>query len=162
MSKIGIISDTHGQVTRVQQAVIHFDKHEIDTVLHCGDIESLAIPAILRPSPAHFVLGNVDWNSDALAAAIKAAGHLFHGRFGALQIGGRSIALLHGDNARQLSSVTESGEWDVVCTGHTHHPNVQRDGNTVVLNPGALHRAVRYTIAVLDLADLSVEFIELD
>jgi putative phosphoesterase len=162
MSRIGVISDTHGHVARVDQAVRLFEQQQLEAVLHCGDIGSLEIPPLFRSLPTHFVLGNVDWNTDALAESIEAIGHTLHGRFGTLKLGSRSIALLHGDETRRLQSVIQSGEWEVVCCGHSHRADCHRVGKTLVLNPGALHRALRYTVAVLDLTDLSVAMFELD
>jgi predicted phosphodiesterase len=43
-----------------------------------------------------------------------------------------------------------------VCYGHTHKAEFHRVGKTLVLNPGALHRATPHSLAVVDLDTLDV------
>jgi predicted phosphodiesterase len=46
-----------------------------------------------------------------------------------------------------------------VLHGHTHEIRDERVGLTRVINPGALHRAARYTAAVLEPASDRLEII---
>ena len=46
-----------------------------------------------------------------------------------------------------------------LCHGHTHATRDERLGPTRVINPGALFRARRHTVAVLDLARDEVSFL---
>lgn len=156
--KLGVISDTHGQAEFLLPAIEILASQQVDTVLHCGDIGSTQIVRLLSRWPTHYVLGNCDHDRDAtkLMEAMEGLGHTLHGRFADLTLGGRRIALLHGDNTLRLLEVIEGGEFDLVCSGHTHVAACQRRGRTVVLNPGALYRANPHTIAVVDLADMKV------
>jgi putative phosphoesterase len=43
---------------------------EVDAVLHCGDIGSIAVVELFAAWPTHFVFGNCDDNTAAFAAAI--------------------------------------------------------------------------------------------
>ena len=132
-------------------------------VVHCGDIGSDEIPAVLAPWPTHYVLGNVDRGDPNLLSAVKAVGHTLHGRFAALTISGRRIAVLHSDNIDQFEQAIASGDWDIVCHGHTHQADDYRQQRqTLVLNPGAVHRGMPPSVAVVDLESLQVTTIPLE
>lgn len=135
---------------------------EVEAVLHCGDIGGPEIVPLFASWPTHFVLGNVDVDARELERAILAAGQHFHGRFGRLPLGGRQIALVHGDDFAALAGAIQGGQFDLVCTGHTHIAKQQRQGDTLVLNPGALYRAQPHTVAIVDLEKLEATHIRVD
>jgi uncharacterized protein len=154
---IGVVSDTHGQRTYTQDAVRILETFPIETVIHCGDIGAPEIVSYFSKWPTHFVLGNVDYEElDEIEAAVRDAGQHFHGPFGSLELAGKKIAFLHSDDARTFRSTIESGEWDLVCYGHTHVAKEEWVGNTLVLNPGALYRAYPHTLAIVELPERKV------
>jgi putative phosphoesterase len=134
----------------------------VTTLIHCGDIGSADIPSLFRPWPTHYVLGNVDHASESLTRAIADAGHTLHGRFGELLLSGVRIAFLHGDDGRRFQETIESGEWDLVCYGHTHVADQRRVGKTLTLNPGALYRANPRSLAVVELEPLEATIVPLE
>jgi putative phosphoesterase len=156
---IGVISDTHGHESNAQAAVRMLESLEVEAVLHCGDLCSTTIPKLLAAWPVHFVFGNCDGDREAMRAAIQSAGLSCHERFGDLALGGRRIALLHSDDARLFRTVCTSGQYDLVCYGHTHVAEFHQQGRTLVLNPGALYRANPHTIAVVDLETMEATII---
>src|SRR3954469_5298869 len=93
--RLGVISDTHGHVELTRPAVRLLESLEVDAVLHCGDIGSMAIVELFASWPKHFVFGNFDENTTSFAAAIERAGQTCHGLFGDLDFGGVKVALLH-------------------------------------------------------------------
>jgi putative phosphoesterase len=147
---LGVVSDTHANVPNTQAAVRMLESLQVDAVVHCGDIGSDQIPPLFAPWPTHFVLGNVDYNSAALGKAMPANAQL-HDRFADLKLDGRRIAVLHSDDARRFRETIASGRYDLVCYGHTHIARQELQQKTLVLNPGALHRANPHTLAVVDL-----------
>jgi len=150
--RIGVVSDTHGNLRNAQAAARMLEELKVEVVLHCGDIGSPEIPPAFSRWPAHYVLGNVDhYDEQLLGDAVRATGASFHGAFADLRLGGRRIALLHSDDARKFHQVTSSGEYDLVCYGHSHIAEQHLEGKTLVLNPGALQRAKVHQIAVVDL-----------
>ena len=157
---IGVLSDTHGRVDRTQQAVRLLESLRVERVLHCGDVGSLGVLELLGAWPTEFVLGNVDspW---ALRDAVLAEGHTCHDRFGSLAWEGKQIALLHGDEQRRLREAIHGGHWDLVCCGHTHQAEITTVDRTLVLNPGALHRSSRPSIAVVELPGLRASLVSL-
>jgi len=152
--QIAVVSDTHGHVEYTRQAIRVLETLEIDAVLHCGDIGSPAIVPLFAPWPAHFVFGNVD--EDGLRWTIEQSGQTCHGRFGAVELGGRSIAFLHSDDTARLVETIDSQQIDHVCYGHTHRAEHHRQDRTLVLNPGALYRATPHSFAVVDLSSMDV------
>jgi putative phosphoesterase len=155
--RIGVISDTHGHVANTLAAVRLLESLDVEQVLHCGDIGTPSIPKLLAAWPVHFVFGNCDHETDELEEAIAAAGLACHGRFGAIELAGRTIAIIHSDDAKLFRETISSGKFDLVCYGHTHEAEYHREGRTLVLNPGALYRANPHTLAVVELKTMEAE-----
>lgn len=159
--QLGIVSDTHGSVHNTLQAVTLLEQYDIVAVLHCGDIVSASIVPLFAEWPTHFVFGNCDADTADLRLAIEEAGQFCHGRFGSLELDGRNIAFLHSDDAARFHSIIASGEYDLVCYGHTHRHEFHHEGKTLVLNPGALYRASPHSFAVVDLQSMEVTHVPL-
>ena len=117
--RIGILSDTHGDMHGTARAVRLFESLEVDLLIHCGDLGSFEVLSLLSRWPVHFVLGNVDRGISPADGAVP-AGHVCHDRFGSLTLEGKSIALLHGDDESRLRGAIVGRQWDMVCHGHTH------------------------------------------
>jgi hypothetical protein len=152
---IGIVSDTHGLIDLARKFVRIFESLEVDLVIHCGDIGPGAMVELFRPWPTHFVLGNCD-HQTALPLAIESAGQTCHGGFGCLELEGKQIAFLHGDDAALLRETVCDGRWDLVCYGHNHKAGAWIVGRTLVVNPGALCRANPPSAAVIRLPSMEV------
>jgi putative phosphoesterase len=161
MILLGIVSDTHGDIVRTRAAVQMLDSLGVAAVLHCGDIGTAEIVPLFAAWPTHFVFGNCDHDRQTLARAIEKAGQTCHGAFGQLGIEGLRIAFLHGDNAELLEETIAGGDWSLVCHGHTHVVRQEQRGNTLVLNPGAVHRANPHTIAMIELPKRIVNVIRI-
>jgi len=162
---IGIMSDTHGDIKRTVHAIEAIKTASPAHIIHCGDIGSLAVltelaTGFMQPEvPVTCVLGNVDgWDNDLMSYWPHVQ---IVGRFGALTLDGKKIAIVHGDDFRRLRGAIESGVNDYVFTGHTHERSDDREGNTRIINPGALHRAREPSCAVLDLATDMLTYINL-
>lgn len=160
--KLGILSDTHGQVRRTRAAAEQLKARGVEAVIHCGDIGSQAVllelvEAFAPPAiPVHAVYGNVDYD-DYVGAGIE-----LHGRFADLELGGRRIAIVHGDDGGRLYVACTSGRYDYVFTGHTHAREDRRQGRTRIINPGALQRTPQPGVAVLDLETDALTRIDID
>jgi len=152
--RIGIVSDTHGQSRYTLDSIRMLQSLEVSQVIHCGDVGSAEIVRLFQFWPTHFVLGNVDRETERYGEAAEQSGNRFWDRFGELEIAGVRIAFLHGDDTQRLRATIASGAYDVVCHGHTHVPEIRQVGRTMVLNPGALYRAKSHTIAILELPAL--------
>lgn len=152
--RIGIVSDTHGHPGNALAAIRLLAELNVELVIHCGDIGSPEIVPLFAAWPTHFVFGNVDVDECDLRDAIAAAGQTCHERFGSLEASGARIAFLHSDDQVLFRKTISSGEWDLVCYGHSHIAEQHFCGKTLVLNPGALYRADPHTLATVELPDL--------
>ncbi len=160
--RIGVLSDTHGHVVNTRKAVEVFARQGVERLIHCGDIGSAEVVRLLARWPADYVFGNVDHDARALSVAIEAAGQVSHGQFADLTLAGRRVAVLHGHDFRRLQETTACGDYDLVCHGHTHVVDKHFQGNALILNPGALFRAPRHTVAIVELPSRSAEIVDLD
>ena len=134
---IGLISDTHGHVAFTLEALAEW--------------------------PTHYVFGNCDVGLETeLRSAITRAGHTCHERFGELEVEGQRIAWLHGDDQRRLQTTISSGQYNIVCSGHTHVARKDLLGNTLAINPGAVYRANPRSFALLELPSRELTGISLD
>jgi putative phosphoesterase len=159
--RIGVISDTHGHVELTRPAVRMFESFDVEAVLHCGDIGSAEVVRLFNAWPTHFVFGNCDDDRGELTAAIEAARQTCHGEFGELELGGVRIALLHSHDRRRFRETCDSGDYGLVCYGHTHVAAIDRRGKTIVLNPGAIYRADPHSIAIVELPEIKATTITL-
>jgi putative phosphoesterase len=157
---LGVVSDTHGHVVNTQAAVRMLESLQVEAVLHCGDVGTAEIPPLLARWPTHFVLGNVDHDPKEVAQAVQANG-VFYGKFADLTLAGRRIAVLHSDDFQRFRKAIDSGDYDLVCYGHTHIAKQHREGKTLVLNPGALYRANPHSLAVVDLTTMEATIVPL-
>jgi uncharacterized protein len=159
--RLGIVSDSHGHVELTLPAVRMLESLEVDAVLHCGDIGSMDVVRLFTQWPTHFVFGNCDEEIDRFAVAIERADQRCHGLFGSLEFDGVRVALLHSHERWRFRNAIDSGEYQLVCYGHTHVAAIDRHGDTLVVNPGALYRANPHSIAVVDLPTVEATIVAL-
>jgi putative phosphoesterase len=161
--KIGIISDTHGQVDMALAAAREFIFRGIEAVFHCGDVGSEMVLTEMASLfkeidiPLYVVLGNTDSHTDLRFFPDDIGVNLL-GRFGELNLAGRKIAILHSDDEQLLFKTVESQNYDYVLFGHTHVCHDEKCQKTRMVNPGAAGRGMHPSCAVLDLVDDAVTF----
>lgn len=160
-TRLGIVSDSHGRVESTRAAANLLQSFDVSEVIHCGDIGTPDVVRALSRWPTHYVFGNCDQELSALRSAIEAAKGICHERFGTLKVEGRSVAFLHGDDTQLMVETISSGEYDLVCHGHTHIAAQKQLDKTIVLNPGALFRARPLSIAVVEFPSIEITPIDL-
>jgi len=104
----------------------------------------------------------MDGENEALRIAAEETGNRFHGWFGSIELSGKQIAFLHGHQSSKFEQELESGNWDLLCFGHTHVASLQMYGSTMLINPGAFQRVFHPTVAIVTLPDLNVERFDID
>lgn len=147
---VGILSDSHGRLDAIAATLAAFQARGVELVVHCGDIDTIPAVAPFREWTTHFVFGNCDWDQAGLRMAIADIGANLHEPFGHLSIDDVEIAWLHGHESKLMRDLENAGTFDYLFYGHTHVVEQHRAGRTLVVNPGALHRAKVKTCAVLD------------
>jgi putative phosphoesterase len=145
MARIGVLSDTHGLVR--PEAIQALSGS--DLIIHAGDIgQPEVIRALESIAEVRAVRGNVD--TGAWAEPLPA--------FDVLELESRLIYVVH-DRAAMGIDPTAAG-FDVVISGHSHRPGVERAGAVLYVNPGSAGpRRFRLPIALarLDLCAQQVE-----
>jgi uncharacterized protein len=149
---LGIVSDTHGRTATVALALDQLRSRGVEFILHCGDIDDAATVRLFAGIPTHFVFGNCDFHRDSLRTAIRDIGATLHEPWGYLELDGKKIGWLHGDDRTLFRDVERAQTCDYLFYGHTHVRADEMRGVTRVVNPGALHRAAVKTCLVLDVS----------
>jgi len=157
---IGIISDTHDNVENIIKAVKIFEEKEINFIIHCGDVIAPLSVQYFNGIHTKFVKGNCDGDVELLKEKIKAIGGEYLGDFGVLSIENLKIAVCHGKDKEKLGSFIESGKYNFVLHGHTHQKRDDKMEKTRVINPGAHYYQCENTVAILDVNNDKVEFID--
>ncbi len=147
--QLGILSDTHDKVERTRAAVDVLVTAGAEVLIHCGDITIPEVVYQLAPLPSYFVFGNCDFELGALRQAIATIGGTCLERGGLIDLAGRRLAVTHGDLDREISRLAAERP-EYFFSGHTHQALDVRRGPTRFINPGALHRAATWTVALLD------------
>lgn len=147
--RLGILSDTHDRVERTKAGVGLLVEGGAEVLLHCGDITIPEVVYELSPLPSYFVFGNCDFDLDPLRQAMTAIGGICLERGGLIEMDGCRLAMTHGDSTQELARL-EAERPDYLFSGHTHQRLDVRRGPTRFINPGALHRASTWTVALLD------------
>jgi uncharacterized protein len=150
--KIGVVSDTHGKLEITQTAIRLLCERGSELILHCGDIDTTDTVRLFRELPTHFVFGNWDHSRTRMSAAMREIGAVGHDGPGQIEVAGKRIAWLHGHVRGERPRLESAGAFHFLFYGHSHKAEAHRTGPTLVLNPGALHRARPKTVALVDLA----------
>jgi len=164
--RIGILSDTHDRLTMVAKAVAWCNDTKVDMVLHAGDyIAPFVIDALAGlHAPMVGVFGNNDGDRDLLTQKCREKKTLeIRGDFAEVVAGETVIALLHGHQKDLLASLVRRGGYGVVIHGHSHRPGVSREGETIIVNPGAVsgYLTGRCTVALLETEGMAMEIVDL-
>ena len=128
--RIGLVSDSHGQLEPLQQALLKLQA--VDLILHAGDLYQDALCLSKQTSiEVQAVAGNCDAWSLAPRERI-------------LEVGGFKLWLLHGHrfsikrDTSQLVATAEDRGVDIVVFGHTHRRIVFRCKGILFVNPGSV------------------------
>ena len=137
--KIGILSDTHNQLTNFEKALTIFRREGVTLVVHCGDLSSPETAGAMHGFQVIHVCGNLDTANGQIRQVLldmnpkNYSGMTFEG-----EVGGVKIAVAHGNQHLKLRELISSGKYDYIFCGHTHRRRNEKIGNTRVINPGAL------------------------
>jgi putative phosphoesterase len=143
--KICIVSDSHDRAPMLAAAVTAAKAEGAEVVVHCGDvIGAMTLRPLLEVGlPMHIVHGNNLGDGVAMWKLCASSDNLltYHGQDADLLLDGRRILATHYPHyARGLAC---TGDYDVVCCGHSHEASVVRQRNvkgtsTWLVNPGTV------------------------
>ena len=153
--RLGLVSDTHDNVALSRVAAAFFRERACDLVLHLGDVTEPATVDVFAGLPMRFLRGNNDDRRE-LAPVLAQNGFPEILDDWTDRMEGVLVAAHHGHLTPRFGSL----EPDLLLHGHTHRMRATRVGRTLVVNPGALHRAARKTVALVELPTRAVTFHE--
>ncbi len=143
--KIGVISDTHGLVHR---RVANSFK-DVDLIVHAGDIGKPEVLNTLQTiAKVYPVRGNVDAGKWANKLPVTEM----------VQVGQVYLYVLHDLNELDIDPV--AAECNVVISGHSHIPKIEKQNGVLFLNPGSAgQKRFNYpvSIAFLYVKGVSIE-----
>ena len=143
--KICIVSDSHDRADPLEPAVRAAAADGAQAVIHCGDLIGTQTlrGALAVGLPLHLIHGNNIGDQVSLARWVRERNGQFHyhGPDARLELGGRKIFVVHYPEYGYAMACT--GEWDLVCCGHSHVAGVEQVKNvkgstTWLVNPGTV------------------------
>ena len=163
---VGLISDTHDRLPYIKSAVERLNEVGVELVLHAGDYVAPFVVTYFQPLRARLVgvFGNNDSMKGTLTSMFSKLGFKVGGSFRHLELDGRKVALVHGDEDELLKALIDSNYYDIVVYGHVHRAETFVKGKTTAVNPGEVcgYLTGTSTIAVLDTKTLEVKTISLN
>jgi putative phosphoesterase len=146
--KIGLISDTHGDLEAWNRAIDIFIQEEAETILHAGDILNHGVfnpvkpvydPLELAdrinnsPIPIIFAKGNCDSKVDSVAIE-----YIIQSPFAFAVFDGKRFVVVHGDKhtEEELTNLGKRYNLDFIVRGHTHEYKIN-NGKPMIINPGS-------------------------
>ena len=166
--RVCILSDSHDHIALLDAAVAEAKSRGAEAVLHCGDVVAPSTLHCLEKHglAVHVIHGNNTGDLYTLGRLAARPGSLvhYHGMDAAVELGGRRIFLVHYPHYARAMAAT--GDWDLVCCGHTHRAEVVRLPNmqgstTLLVNPGTVGGVggapVTYALADLDTLEVRIE-----
>lgn len=133
--RFAILSDTHGDLSRMFAAADYIRALKPDALIHlgdfCADAEAMAKELRLE---LHAVAGNCD------------AGRTTHPAADVLEAEGARILLCHGhtydvgETPQRLIWAAQERECTAALFGHTHRQFLEKEDGVLLMNPGSLCR----------------------
>lgn len=159
---IGVMSDSHDNVTQIRKAVSLFKDAGCDLVVHAGDVVAPFAARELSAlgCPVKAVFGNCDGEKQGLEAALEKFGEIKDAPL-IIEHAGRRILLVHYHFS--VATYAASEKYNIVIFGHTHKPIAQKEGKTLLLNPGEAGGWLtgKSTVALLDPEKLEAKIVPL-
>lgn len=147
--KLGIMSDSHGRLARIREALAVLEAAGAELFVHCGDVGGPEVLEELAGRKCCFVWGNTDFPQATWRPQVEALGLPWPDGPLELTLSGRRFAVYHGHEPG-FEAAIHSGQFDYLLHGHSHRQADYRKGRTRIINPGALHRVGLPTVALLD------------
>jgi putative phosphoesterase len=157
---IGIVSDSHDHLTRLEWALDRCVRENIDGLIHPGDVIAPFAARLLAEmwsGPRLTVYGNNDGERRGLQNVLSEI------RDGAVSCdwGGKRISVDHYPPDDNHLPVPDA---EILIFGHTHQVLVERRNGVLLINPGETCGWVtgRPTMAFLDTENCRVEIIGIE
>ena len=156
--KIGLLSDTHDNMAKIEKSVDIINKSDVEFVIHCGDIVSPFAFVPLKKLKCDFigVFGN---NDGDLLMINKIADNKFYKAPKKIEVDNKSVIIFHEPFI--FEDIDENIEF--VFFGHTHKKYLKKKGQQLIVNPGTVSGYVtgESTLSIVNLSTKTAEFLSI-
>jgi len=156
--KIGVLSDTHDNLPKIQKAVKLFNQKKVSFVLHAGDfVAPFTIDKLKKLSCEWLgVFGNNDGEKNGLFS--KSQGRIRKAPL-RIRLSGRKITIVHDRAILDF----EKEKADLIVFGHSHKAEIIRLKNKLIVNPGECSGWLsgKSSVAVVDLQSLEAKIFKI-
>lgn len=162
--KIAIMSDSHDRWDLLDKAVESANQENAEVLLFAGDLIAPASGVKFLSGftgDTHFIFGNNDGDKFKLTSFMLEKGITAHSPNFEGEFEGKKIFMDHYPRAAEIAA--KSGEFDVCIYGHNHLYRLDKVGETILLNPGAiLGDKEKSSFAFLDTDSMEVKRVILE
>jgi uncharacterized protein len=158
---VGVIADTHDNLTALRRAVQILNEKKVGFVIHAGDFVA---PFSLGPldglrCPWIGVFGNNDGEQQGLTKSSK--GRIQPSPY-ELNLDGKKVVVVHDLNLFVRTEI-ENKNTQLVIHGHTHEPKIEKTEAVMYVNPGEACGWVngRSTLAIIDTSTMTANIEEI-
>lgn len=132
---LGVVGDTHVSPTRrgrsLEPVIEFFRRMDVRLVLHAGDAgHTSLLERLEQVAPLVAVRGN----ADPLDLIETLPDRVW------IEAGTRTLLLLHGHHGKTALKAARAAAApgiDLIVFGHSHKPLIEREGRTILFNPGS-------------------------
>ena len=159
MTKIGLVSDSHGKIKNLKKAVEQMG--DVDLIIHMGDyIGDADEIRTWTNTPVMAVKGNMDSYERNRPNFIKT------------NVEGFTLYIAHGHNEQvkwgtdDFAQRAKANGADIGIFGHTHRKHLEKLNGVILINPGSVSLpnddSKSFAILTLDGKDLDCNFYEIE
>ena len=147
-----IISDSHGSLDRLEAALENLRNGGVTEIVHAGDFALGEIVKLLQNFPNlnfRIAIGNCDVDKETLAETEELP-NVELAKILEFEIEGRKFAVAHrSEDLREIENA------EILISGHTHIPRVEKIHGKLLVNPGSLMDGGKYIL--LDPKNFTIE-----
>jgi uncharacterized protein len=155
---IGIFSDTHDNLPKVEKAIKLFNRKKVGFVLHAGDFVAPFTVAKFHKLDCEWlgVFGNNDGEQKGLSE--KSGGRIRKPPL-RLKLDGRKITLVHDRASMDFGKERA----DIIVYGHSHKAQIDKISGKLIINPGECSGWLsgRSSVAIADTEALSAKILRI-
>lgn len=160
--RIAVMSDLHDNIPAWDMILREINSENIKVLINCGDTATAsALRRIAKnfSGQIHDVYGNNAVPEEQQVVARECENLVLHGEVGGVELDGYQVGFTHFPQVAE--AMAKSGEFDLVCHGHTHLKRWEKIGDCYILNPGTAGGVFQYpSFAIVDLDTMKAQFID--
>ena len=157
---VGVVSDTHNNISNVKSIIDIFNEEEVDVVLHTGDISKPNTLKIFKElkCPMMGVFGNNDRIEEGLKEICEEYNFVFTDPPLSIVLGNKNIAIFHEPEPIQ-EYVDSHTKVDLILHGHTHRYREEKIGDIIYFNPGESAGSLKgkNALGIINLQNLEIK-----